>query len=291
MKLSTIPANFRRLTIFSVLALTLGGCLKNVGQHSQSGTDAKKKGAKEIVIEENEGQSRDIVTYPGGDRVDWKFFTIPDGQTGKLKIKVKWKPARSGMDVAFNVYDEFAHRVAEAKPSKRPPRSKTVKLSGASGKYYVQIYAPRRSDAAEYIVNIEFAEGGPKTVGAEKLIARIADPPDLPAIPEADGTAGAIDPKTGLPVGTGEAPQGPVLAKVVRSQQSRDGGVSITLNRGTRDGVKEGWSGTLLRGKSQSSLQGGRFKIIRAGAAESYANVSLTVDQVRQNNRAKISPP
>ena len=56
--------------------------------------------AEKIRLDEDgEGRSRrDIVTYPGGDRVDWKVFQVPEGKDGILQVKIKYRPARPGMD-------------------------------------------------------------------------------------------------------------------------------------------------------------------------------------------------
>ena len=72
-----VPSNGRARA--AMVALMLGGiallvsaCPKTVPQDSKSGEDAKPKGAKAITLDNNEGSARGIVTYPGGDRVDWK---------------------------------------------------------------------------------------------------------------------------------------------------------------------------------------------------------------------------
>src|SRR5688572_25143628 len=74
----------------SILALGLAlcgtGCPKNVDGNKASGKDVRYKDAKKITIEDNEGRSRkDIVTYPGGDRVDWKVFEIGPPQPDDKK--------------------------------------------------------------------------------------------------------------------------------------------------------------------------------------------------------------
>jgi hypothetical protein len=52
-----------------------------------------------------------------------------------------------------------------------------------------------------------------------------------------------------------------------------------------------GWKGNVLRGDSDSPLDGGDFKVIRVGKRESVGVVKLTTDQISQNNRVKLSPP
>src|SRR5687767_4371374 len=91
-----------------VAALVLAaGCARNIKQDAKSGPDAKYKGAKEIPLEGNEGEVSGIVTYPGGDRVDWKLVTLPEGKKGNLDIELSWRPPRPGLDLAFDVYNEY----------------------------------------------------------------------------------------------------------------------------------------------------------------------------------------
>ena len=55
----------------AALALGVTGCPRNVPQDSHSGKDRSYRHPKKIKIEDNEGRSRrDIITYPGGDRVE-----------------------------------------------------------------------------------------------------------------------------------------------------------------------------------------------------------------------------
>src|ERR1041385_3266385 len=60
--------------------LVLASCAHNVPQDSNTGEDGKEKGAKPVTLENGEGRATGIVTYPGGDRVDWKLLELPDKQ-------------------------------------------------------------------------------------------------------------------------------------------------------------------------------------------------------------------
>ncbi|HEX7842305.1 MAG TPA: hypothetical protein VF469_32760, partial [Kofleriaceae bacterium] len=82
-------------------------CAHNVAQDAATGADGKEKGAKPITLENGEGKAGGIVTYPGGDRVDWKLIELPDKQHGKLDIQLAWTPPRPGLQLAFDVFDEW----------------------------------------------------------------------------------------------------------------------------------------------------------------------------------------
>jgi len=181
---------------FSAALLLAAGCSMNVVQDVKSGPDAKAKGAKKIRIgDDGEGTAKGVVTYPGGDRVDWKVFEIP--KSGDVEVALKWEPPRVGEDLSFNVLDDTFHIVRRVAPA--PDSGKTSKKAELTnlqpGKYYVQIYASTRGDAGEYEVKVHWAEArGPIVVNADPL----PNPPRLPAVPgvvAGNGTADKSKPK------------------------------------------------------------------------------------------------
>src|SRR5215468_7790589 len=96
------------------LMILAASCAHNVPQDSNSGNDVKQKGAKTITLENGEGKSSGIVTYPGGDRVDWKLVELPDKQRGTLDVKLAWTPPRPGLQLAFDVFDEWNRPVVQS---------------------------------------------------------------------------------------------------------------------------------------------------------------------------------
>jgi hypothetical protein len=312
--------------LFAV-GLAAPGCAKSVNGDGNSGKDLKYKGAKRINIEDNEGRSHlDIVTYPGGDRVDWKVFDLgppkdededkrkrdkdappePPPTTGTLKVAVRWKTPRAGLDLAFDVYDQYFHRIARAKPAPDSgKRSKKVTIKDATaGKYYVQVYAPARGDAAQYRVTIKF-QAQSEIAAAAATVSDVPDPPTLPALPEAsvaDGAGGTGVDGTGPggtgPGGTGPGGTGPVTpppptvdpvkARVVKYTLS-GGGVTITVDRGRNAGVEPGWKGQVI-GASGKPVQGGDFVVSKVTGAEAIGKVSLSVDQITAAKRVVLTP-
>ncbi|MBK9030044.1 MAG: hypothetical protein IPL61_01685 [Myxococcales bacterium] len=170
-----------------VLALLVGaaGCSKNVPQDSKTGEDGRTKGAKEMKIENNEARARGIVTYPGGDRVDWLVLDLPKDKVGTLSLRLKWTPPRPGLDLSFEVSNEYNRVLASAKPNKRKRSRKTTKnltIENAHGKLYIQIYASERGDAGKYTLTAEWKELNVETF--DWLAIEVLDPPKLPAVPE-----------------------------------------------------------------------------------------------------------
>ena len=294
---------------FSLALCASAGCVKNVSQSAKSGKDQRFKGAKTIELEGGEARVNDIVTYPGSDRVDWKVFEIPEGLQGDMDIRVRWRPARPGMGVGVNVYDQYFDRLERIKRLRTS--SKKIKVRNLKpGKYYIQIYAPKRIDAGKYRLSLRFRERKPPKVPTlEELAGQIDDPPVLPAViepvvktPEQIAAEEAdkqrlADEKAAADLAAADdaAKQAeldkPVFARVRRTQSSGSGGVIITISVGRNKGIERDWVGTLLNGKSKDALPDGDFKIIKVTASESIAKVRLSVDQVKANSRVRLQRP
>lgn len=294
---------------FAIALGTATGCLTNVPQNKNSGKDYRSKGARTIELENGQGRTRDIVTYPGGDRVDWKVFEVPEGSQGDMTIRLRWRPARPGMRVGISVYDQWYDRLERIKGTNK--RSKRLKIRNLKpGKYYIQIFAPKRMDAGRYRLSLNFRERKPPKVPTiAELAGQIGDPPVLPAVIEPvvktpeqiaaeeaeaqrlrDEQTAADQIKADEDAKMAELNK-PVYARVRRTQSSGGGGVIITINVGSNKGIAREWVGTLLNGKTRNPLPDGDFKIIRVTARESIAKVRLAVDQVKANPRVKLRRP
>lgn len=319
-----IEPGHRGLPPVALVALLAGGCGGAVGQHENSGPDHRPDGADSVELEDGEGSARDIVTYPGGDRVDWKKVELPEDFAGVLEARLLFKPPRDGLGVTFEVYDEGFERVAEGEPSgSRVVETKVRPAFG--GTYYVHIFAPERSDAADYMIALRTRDEDVRAEVDEEE-RRIPDPPALPAIPEEGGTEVA-EQKGGDSGGQGSSSNSsggggspspdpdpkpdeddededdededeedseksePLRARVVTYQVAPNGNVILTVNRGKNDGVERGWSAQMLMGSSGRPLRGGSFTITRVTSGEAIGEVKVSVDQIRANRQVKVMPP
>ncbi len=171
----------------AALLVLASSCAHNVPQDSNTGADGKEKGAKPITLENGGGKASGVVTYPGGDRVDWKLVELPDKQRGKLDIQLAWTPPRGGLQLAFDVFDEWNRPVVQSQKSskKTKGRSRSAIVEDARGKYLIRVYAVGRGDAGKYRLTVDFKEAtaGP---GFDPLKLEIPDPPKLAAVPEAE---------------------------------------------------------------------------------------------------------
>lgn len=168
------------------LVLLALSCAHIVPQDSATGNDGKEKGAKSITLENGEGKASGIVTYPGGDRADWKLIELPDKKKGTLDLKLSWTPPRPGLQLAFDVFDEWNQPLVQSKKTSKKrsqSRIRTATVEDAKGKYYVRIYAVGRGDAGKYRLTAEFKEAAAGAIlDPSKL--DIPDPPKLAAVPD-----------------------------------------------------------------------------------------------------------
>jgi hypothetical protein len=291
---------WNRVGILGLCAL-MASCPKPVDQDINSGEDAWYKGAPTIELDKDgEGEVVDRVTYPGGDRVDWHRIDLPDGYRGLLKVKIKFTTPRPGLDVAYIVYDRDFRRKGRAKPApKRRQRTKKVRVPDAEGRYYVQVYAPRREDAADYVLSIEYegvaVDDGGSGDDDDDDGYDVDDPPVLPAVdPGLYADAGVGKPRPdAAPIPDAAPPDAaPILidGKIVNRSKASAGRVVITINRGSSYGIKRGWKGHVLSGSTMQPLPGGDFVVKKVTRSECEARVTLTVQQVDSNKRVQIWP-
>jgi hypothetical protein len=162
-------------------------CAHNVPQDSNTGSDGREKSARSVTLENGEGKATGIVTYPGGDRVDWKLIELPEKQRGTLDLKLTWTPPRPGLQLAFDVFNQWNQPVVQSRrTSKRRSRGRirTATVEDAKGKYFIRIFAVGRGDAGKYRLTASFneAKSGP---AFDPLKLEIPDPPKLAAVPDA----------------------------------------------------------------------------------------------------------
>ncbi|HVK86258.1 MAG TPA: hypothetical protein VM513_19190 [Kofleriaceae bacterium] len=340
----------------ALCAAMLLSCAHNVPQDKATGSDGKVKGARSMEFENGEARANGIVTYPGGDRVDWKQIELPEKQKGTLEFKLQWTPPRPGLQLAFAVFDEWGHRVVASKKTSRKRakgRTKRAKLENAKGKYFVEVYAVGRGDAGKYKLIVEFTEAGKGTM-FDPLALEIPDPPKLAAVPEPEVPCDPFDAKNpscksvcpdfGAPPGwppckdkcptppdvnlpscqlsmpcpnppdrrvkackksdfkkcdlkdpdpqnpnCDNATADPVVTRVMKSEV-QGGETVITIGAGSGSGVGKGWRAYVLRGDSDSPLPGGEITVVRIDKQFTVGKVRLTADQLKANDRVKLSP-
>jgi hypothetical protein len=300
------------------------GCAHNVAQDKATGPDGKQKGALPIAIQEGEGKAHGIVTYPGGDRVDWKLIELPDGQQGKLDLQLKYRTPRPGLHVAFDVFDQWNTPVTKA--SKPMGRQMMATIPDAKGKYFVRIYAPKRGDAGSYDLVASFVPVDTQKGPTGPI--EVADPPKLPAVPEVEPECDPFDPKIkacekvcpefGAPPGwkacadKDKAEQARIAAeeaakaaaekeknkpkpmdKRVLSANVEGGETRIIIGVGTEAQplLDTSWRAEVISSTTGKPITGGLATIIRVSKTQVLAKVKLPTDTVNQNPTVRLSPP
>lgn len=165
-----------------LLALLASGCPRNISGDLATGEDGKTKGAKEMVLENGEARATGIVTYPGGDRVDWKTLAVPKDKSGTLELKLTWQPPRPGLQLSFEVFDEYGYPVAAPGRSRRG-KTRKAQIENARGTYLIRVYAQQRGDAGKYKLTATMVE---KATGPQFDPASLdlPNPPNLASIPD-----------------------------------------------------------------------------------------------------------
>jgi hypothetical protein len=166
-----------RYALVGLAVVGVCSCAHTVPQDAATGRDGKIKGAVPIKLDNNEGVARGIVTYPGGDRVDWRSIELPATTSGTLELKMTYTTPRPGLRVAFDVFDQFNTPIAIQRAVAK--RSREATIDHAKGTYFVRVYAPRRGDAGTYKLAAAFT---PDLVATGKPV-EVAEPPKLPAVP------------------------------------------------------------------------------------------------------------
>ncbi|HUS29802.1 MAG TPA: hypothetical protein VMZ53_14960 [Kofleriaceae bacterium] len=305
------------------LTLVLVACAHNVPQDKATGPDGKQKGAVPVALVENEAKVKGVVTYPGGDRIDWKKIELPQGTKGKLDLTLTWDTPRPGLRVAFDVFDQWNTPVVPA--AKKPAgRMQDASIDVAKGTYYVRIYAPRRKDAGSYKLVANFTPEAP----AVPPDMTVPDPPKLPAIPVAEPGCDVFDPSVkacekvcpefGAPAGwkacadkekaekeqqACEEAQKARIEAMKNAPKSMDKRIidvkvngdeaTITIAAGT-DGqalLDKSWKGEVLNTQTGKPLVGGTVTIVRVGKLQTLAKVNLSVDRLNQNPTVRLTPP
>jgi hypothetical protein len=295
--------------------LVVAACANNVPQGRSTGPDGKPAGATPLVLKDGEARGRGVVTYPGGDRVDWRVIQLPEGKHGRLELSMSYATPRPGLKLAFDVFDEWNAMIVSSDKGKS--RIRTASLDQARGKYFVRIYAPRRGDAGAYKLDAAFHED--VDVTAPSIPANIPDPPKLPDVPPPPSTCEVFDPRDpvcgtlcppGAPpnwkgcAGPTTTPPPPPVAPpvtptppaakplVVRmlTSQTVNGALEVTVGGGSDAGVTDTWKVQVLRGATKVPLAGGSGTILRINKTTTLIRVKLTPDQALANPTILLSP-
>ncbi len=306
-----------------LLVMLCAACANNVSGDRATGIDGKPKGARELVLENGVGKQRDIVTYPGGDRVDWKKIALPEGTRGTLELTMTYTTPRPNLKASIDVFDEWFHPVKE--PVSGRGRAKTVTIPKAKGTYFVRVSAPRRMDAATYVIQAAYVA---EATSPPTPAANIPNPPRLPTVPAPDpdclvaydrandkckdtcapgspakhrgcekpGDVATTPPVVTPPPIPEPPPAKPVIARVLSKEVQGDGTIIVVLGAGSDHGVGKEWTkGSLLKGDTKdpkAKFPNGTITVIQVNKSTTKVRLrqGITSDILKDNDKVVLEP-
>jgi hypothetical protein len=253
-----------RLLIASLACsfLALSGCVK---KGNPNDPDSKQKKATVIQVET---QVRDTLQGNKGDFEDWKAIEIKE--PGKLRISVLMGNPDCQCSVA--VLDADGKELAAYENFKKEPRFDVPVDKAKPGYYFVQLRAKKDFDYSAYLIETVF-RASPKPVKSDP------EPDPDPVVTNPDPTK--PDPNKPDPTIV-EAE--PIAAKITKSKSGRAGYIIIVLDKGTKDGVTEGATGTI------DGVEKGEFKIIKVTEKTSEAESPIDAKAIKGKSAVTIQP-
>lgn len=306
-----------------LLVILCVACANNVPQDRKTGPDGKVKGAQEVSLKDGSATIRGIVTYPGGDRIDWKKIVLPENAKGTLDLKMTYTTPRPDLKATFDVFDQWYQPIQQTASGRG--RNKNMTIGKAKGTYFVRVYAPRRTDAATYVIEASFEPD--IVIDTDMSKVQVPDPPKLASVPDPDPDClvayDAANPACKDKCAPGspknhkgcQAPPGPdqppvvvtppppppevkkpVVARVMKPEVQADGTIIVTIGAGSDHGVDKDWkAGSLLRGDSRDpnqKLSGATLTIIRVDRRTTIAKLrpGITSDVLKENSNVVLGP-
>ena len=299
----------RRCLILAALFLgafpACGGAPKHDGYKSAQLRPWQKPSVLELELDEEEdepiyeAESDGTVDYPGRKRARWFAVDLPQNGALSVNLNVQSFEDDDGqereIDVAFEVLDsrykviETADRESDDAGDMRKKREFN---SLPQGRYYVHVYAQNRTDRADFTLRLSFTL---RTAAYKSdFPARVAYIGVLPQVPAFDDSpVVAKRPPVKRPRGTKPPPpqpKSPSLSGRIAGIKSRPSGTTITINRGSRDGVSKGWVGNVVS-KEGKRVPNGAFVVSDVSETQSYATVRASQDTVTNAKYVRLRAP
>jgi hypothetical protein len=291
-------------------AIASAACAHSVREDAASGRDGTQAGARIVRIDHGTATLSGIVTYPGGDRVDWAEIALPEHERGTLDLRLGWTPPRPGLQLAFDVFDGANRPVASADSAgtdaRRTGNRRSATVQGATGSYYVRIFAVERGDAGAYRLTATFRPdpepaAPPVELAAPPRPGEVSEP-ELPCATSTDpgGPPCGDDREPGVaprPAGRRFASTDRIgdvarpITSRIRSTMIQSSVVVVVIDAGTDQGVLRTWKATVLRGDGDAPLDGGDIILLRVERRIAVGKTHLTVEQLADNPRVRLTPP
>jgi hypothetical protein len=294
-------------------AAACGGA--DIPQHNGYKSAKARPWQRPTVLELDEGleaEVDDAVSYPKRQRARWYAVDLPTHGEMQVEMTVVGLADDREIDLAFEVMDEGYQTLAQAdrEEDDAGEEQKTRTVKGlAPGRYYIHVYAQRRLDEADFTLQVGFrgtAEDGGDTANPNfpATVAYITALPDIPAV---DDAPAHVPEPTPQPVAKkckgsrckkkpeprqpeAQPPPKAIRARIAGIVSVTSGGTLIRIDRGSQQGIKVGWKGSVVT-SSGSAISGGAFEISKVTGGESFATVRATADSVTAAKYVRLRPP
>ena len=81
------------------------------------------------------------------------------------------------------------------------------------------------------------------------------------------------------------------IDRATSSARVTSGGVKITINKGSDQGIERGWSGYIVDKATKHQLSGSSFTVSGVKPNEAEATVKLSLTAVQNNRAVVVKPP
>jgi hypothetical protein len=240
--------------------------------------------AKPLTFKEGEAKVEGELDYADYRRAKWWVLDLPTDSELTLTLE---QAAASGVDVAMEVLDPNFQVIMRADLEEEDAfeEEKTRTLYELrAGRYLIHLYLQKRLDKADYELRAKLSS---VSLDAKTdFPAHVAFIPELPVVPLDDDTPARR--RAPQPVRTKprekEPPKetGPISGRII-NVVGVGGGVEITINRGTAQGVSDGMKGRV------NGLKNGSFTVSGCGERSCKATVKASASEVGAKS-VSISP-
>jgi hypothetical protein len=263
--------------------------------------------ARPIELVSNHGEATGKVAGSG-----WRWIETPDGQSGSLDLWLRWQPPRPGVDVAFDVLDQWHQPIVTgATVHARDAQQRVqpgVTIDDASGRYFVRVYSPDgAADAGTYQLTARFrpaavaqaapAPPAPEVAPQPPVAPPVRRPPTPTPTPTPTPIPTPIPSPIPSPIPTPSPspspsahPADPIVARAI-DVAIVGGLVRATVPIRNDVQVTAAWRAFVLAGDSDRPLPGGTATIVRIAHKFVVISTRLTLDELSANPRVKLVPP
>jgi hypothetical protein len=243
-----------RFTIALFCTLSLFGCVK---KGAKTDPDSKKSKAQVVQVD---SQVKDSLKGSEGDFEDWKAIEVKE--PGKLRIMVLM--GNVDCQCSVEMLDPDGNELLVYENFKKEPRVDVPVDKAKPGYYLIRLRAKKEYDYSAYLIETVF-KAAPKVIK------------DTEPDPEPEPDPKVVEPAV--------VEVKPIQAKITKSKPGRAGYLVLTLDKGSKDGIAEGFVGTI------EGLEKSEVKVVKVLDATSEAETATDAKSIKGKTAVTVQPP